>query len=283
MTAMERIELNGIPYIKPFLVETSGLIVLSLAGLIVRPARDKYLFVFLFFSMLTYTVYVGGDAFGNWRFLAPFVPFAFLALLSDIIVLGQLFGNLLAPYKRHNIAIVIIYFILLIGFFMISRPGSYFTNIQQFSITQNDNRAQINTAIYLKKILKLDASVGVTYAGAIPFYTGFYSIDFLGKSDRYIALRQPRITNASSGQKSMPGHNKYDLKYSVLQKRPTFVSEVQWGKDNVTALASRLYVAVPVGFRTWPPYNPKAVLLLENSPHVWWDCIKAEPLHFGPK
>ena len=140
---------------------------------------------------------------------------------------------------------------------------------------KTDNVANINTAIYLGRILKTGASVGVLYAGSIPYYTGFYAIDFLGKSDPFIAQLPPDTSGAVAwrGLKSVPGHSKYNLRYSILARKPTYVADTKWGRDDVTEEVRKRYVAIPVGFRTWSEYNDREILLLRDSPCVDWSAI----------
>jgi len=134
--------------------------------------------------------------------------------------------------------------------------------------------ANINTSLYLSDVLKPTASVGVFYAGAIPFYTGLNAVDFLGKSDPYIASLPPDIsgTFAWGGLTSAPGHNKYDLKYSILEKHPTYIAGLMWGKQDITQEGLTHYVRIPVDFFTWSD-DRQSVLLLKDSNDVEWDEV----------
>jgi hypothetical protein len=66
-----------------------------------------------------------------------------------------------------------------------------------------------------------DATIAVTWAGAIPYFSHRPTIDLLGKSDRVIATRerQPAIG-------FFPGHDKWDYGYSIGQLRPDVVAEL---------------------------------------------------------
>jgi hypothetical protein len=57
--------------------------------------------------------------------------------------------------------------------------------------------------------------VALIAAGAIPYQTGWQTIDMLGLNDRHIA----RATAAGSGY---VGHEKFDSNY-VLEKKPEFI------------------------------------------------------------
>jgi hypothetical protein len=66
-----------------------------------------------------------------------------------------------------------------------------------------------------------DASIAVTWAGAIPYFSHRPTIDLLGKSDRVVAAsaRQP-----AAGFE--PGHDKWDYGYSIGQLRPDVVADL---------------------------------------------------------
>ena len=117
------------------------------------------------------------------------------------------------------------------------------------------------------------------YAGSVPFYTDFYAYDFLGKSDKYIAHLPPDMSGAVAwaGRMSVPGHNKYDLKYSVLEKKPTYVQGVKWGRDDIREEAKELYESVPISFSTWTPQKSQTTILLRrDSEDVSWDKVTLE-------
>src|SRR5262249_741834 len=79
-------------------------------------------------------------------------------------------------------------------------------------------------------------------------------IDLLGKCDPVIAQLPigPRVPGFVEG--SLPGHNKYDLDYSLKAKRPTAIQWVQpracaWGAQDLSQWCHANYdeVAVPAG------------------------------------
>jgi hypothetical protein len=83
-----------------------------------------------------------------------------------------------------------------------------------------------------------DASIAVTWAGAIPYFSHRPTIDLLGKSDRVVAAgaRQP-----AAGFE--PGHDKWDYGYSIGHLRPDVVAEL-WhaSEDDVRAIEGWGYV-----------------------------------------
>jgi hypothetical protein len=130
-----------------------------------------------------------------------------------------------------------------------------------------DNQYFVNTALVIDQLTTRDASVGVLWAGSIPYYTGRKAIDFLGKSDRYIANLPPDMSGKISwdGMNSVPGHNKYDLNYSIKILRPTYVQRFAWGSQDLSQWAQTRYVEVE--------YSGMTVFLLKDSPAVIWNKI----------
>jgi hypothetical protein len=134
------------------------------------------------------------------------------------------------------------------------------------------NEERVNIALTIERFTTPDATVGVFDAGAIPYYTGRPAIDFLGKADRHIA----RLAPDPSGFPKMlhfgnkidnPGHNKYDLEYSIKELRPTYARDFVWGGQNVLDWAKSEYVMVN--------YKDVRVNFLKGSEEVRWDDLEA--------
>jgi hypothetical protein len=124
------------------------------------------------------------------------------------------------------------------------------------------NASNVNTALVLNDLTKEDASVGVFWAGALPYYTHRYTIDYLGKSDTYIASLPPDTTSNVSG---LPGHNKYDLTYSIQQLLPTYSAGFKWGNQDLVEWRDEHYRQVE--------YKGVKLYLLKDSPLVNWELI----------
>ena len=126
----------------------------------------------------------------------------------------------------------------------------------------------INQAIAVDHLTTDDAVVGVFQAGAVPYYTGRVSIDFLGKSDGYIAELAPDLSGAVSWGGPLiypPGHVKYDLDYSIKLLQPTYVENLAWGSQDLSEWAESVYTAVD--------YHNTIIYLLQDSDAVLWDEI----------
>jgi arabinofuranosyltransferase len=270
-SALERIQGNGFLYVSSWLKDSRVFVALLVASLISRPKWDKILLASVLASMLAYCLYVGGDAFAQWRFLVPYVPLAFLVVLSDVPAVSRWIAARvsdvrLAPRVAPACAM--------------AAAALFLAHVwtQTFSVRQKpspDTIANTNTAIYLNGVLGPQASVGVFFAGTVPYYTGLRAVDFLGKGDAYIARLPPDRTGAISapGMRNIPGHDKYDLTYSILRRRPTYIADFRWGRQDLALAAGAYYVRIPVDFDTWPESTGRSVLLLRDSPDVDWERI----------
>jgi hypothetical protein len=134
------------------------------------------------------------------------------------------------------------------------------------------NEERVNIAIAIERFTKPEATVGVFDAGAIPYYTGRPAIDFLGKADWRIARMAPDPSGFPKmeffGRKiDNPGHNKYDLEYSIVKLRPTYVRGFVWGGQNALGWARSEYVMVI--------YKGALLNFLTDSEDVRWDEVEA--------
>ncbi len=71
---------------------------------------------------------------------------------------------------------------------------------------------------------------------------------------------------------SVPGHNKYDLNYSIVEQRPTYIQYYSWGDQTVFKWATENYVQVE--YRGL--LGVKTIFLQKNSPLVCWDACKTK-------
>ncbi|MBI5093366.1 MAG: hypothetical protein HZB26_13120 [Candidatus Hydrogenedentes bacterium] len=130
------------------------------------------------------------------------------------------------------------------------------------------SRPEVDIAVALNEVTAPTASLGVFKAGVSTYYTGRRGIDFLGKCDAHIASLPPDLTGSISyhGMLSVPGHNKYDLQYSIEQLGPTYVAGKQRGTDAMNAFVDQHYVLVD--------HKGVNLLLKKDSPDVLWDNVR---------
>src|SRR5262249_476852 len=142
----------------------------------------------LYFSFLlcttSYEVWVGGDPWDYWRIMSPSMPFV-IALAADLMPalafwLGRTFRSQMALVPQAAILI------MLMALLCTDFPFRSDIDVSHTSYTARLNKHNMDIAIAIDHLTTPNARIGVFLAGLIPYYTGRYSIDFLGKSDKYI-------------------------------------------------------------------------------------------------
>ncbi len=266
---------GGFEFTRPFMQGMILILIFSLSDLLFNYSREKILINLTFLCALAYTVYIGGDAWPFWRITSPAVPLLFIGFLlavhTFIVSLAET-----GFYQHYFLHKPIVPRALIPGFLVCTLVflGLALSNYAfrreifflQKAYTTGANANNIRISIALRDILKEDATVGVTAAGVIPYYTGLKAVDFLGKSDVYIAHLPPDLSGDIDFR---PGHIKYNLEYSIKQLQPTYVETFEWGVDKIKDWAAEHYVIAD--------YRGVSLRLLKESPHVRWNLI-TEPL-----
>lgn len=202
--------------------------------------------------------------------LAALVP-ARLVPVADVA--GAVRAALAAPDRRATMAVAAALLLAVNWKFL---PESRFA-VPPYSAEYNWRN--VNRAVLLDAITEADATVAVFWAGTVPYFTGRRAIDCLGKSDPHVARLAPQMGDGAPPWK--PGHNKYDLEYSLVQQRPTYVSAFRRGRQDVSPWGETVYERVEF----WTPGGREPtdhLYLLRGSPQVRWDRLGPErPFRFS--
>jgi hypothetical protein len=92
--------------------------------------------------------------------------------------------------------------------------------------------------IALRGATAVNTSIAVTWAGAIPYFSGRWSVDLLGKSDPVIAR-----TIRREGVGFYPGHDKWDYAYSIGRLEPDVIAQLWFPtSDELGAIERSGYV-----------------------------------------
>jgi len=274
MALFDRLQ-NGIGFITLFLRETALIIALAVLGTSIDFKKNKMVLMLCIVTLIGYQVYVGGDAWNYWRMLAPIIPLAMILNIEALFVGFNWLLNRFLPEKipaRLNrpgsLVAVLVTILILPGILLVNARFLKEVFFRDKPFQSRSNHVNVNIAIALNDLLREDATIGVFWAGSIPYYTDRKSIDFLGKSDRYIARLPPDMSGdiASMGMTSLPGHNKYDLNYSIVFLQPTYVQGFTWGGQDVSSWAAHKYVEVL--------YKGNTLYLLKDSPSVFWSKLE---------
>jgi len=261
---------NGIGFIIPFLIEMALLVGLPILDLFLNFRKGKLLLFSMFISATGYQIYVGGDPWDYWRMLAPSVPLLIMLFVYAAFDFVDYLSNLrLNGFARKKyIAPTLITTLTLFG--LISANMRFWPEISFATkpYQTEGNQIAVNTSIAINQLLTENSTVGVFWAGSIPYFTEKHAVDFLGKSDRYIAHLPADVSGSISwsGMQSVPGHNKYDLDYSIKTLLPTYVQNLKWGNQNVRSWAKTKYIEIE--------YQGVSLILLRGSPDVLWSKLE---------
>lgn len=160
-------------------------------------------------AYLAYVVVVGGDSLPFYRFVVPALPF--LAVLA-VAGLDRLFS-----FRDGNVsALRVLAFALLLA---IPLHSTFRGEAARF-LEEDRDRIELHWIVigkWLRENVEPDASIAVTVAGAIPYYSKLAAVDMLGITEPVIARR--RMPEMGAG---LAGHEKHDMAH-VLSRKPTYV------------------------------------------------------------
>jgi hypothetical protein len=270
--------INGFGFLEPFLIGLLPLLILVGLEFLTKNWKYKTYFLLLFGLAIAYQIYVGGDPWRYWRMIAPFMPLLLILICTSIVNIIESFmktslfrksfdrkSNISKEYYLPFLSVVILLGVM----FHLNRPFLREALLLEDPYQVKNNNNNVNMAIVLNDITTGDATIGVFWAGTIPYYTDLKAIDFLGKSDSNIASLSPDLSGAVgwNGMTSVPGHNKYDLEYSIKVLQPTYVQGFRWGQDYLGDVKYSKYTKV--GYK-----DIISLYLLSESPYVLWERVE---------
>ena len=275
---------NGLIFVGHFLREVYVLLLVVGAGIIFAFRRDKLFLASVFVVLVCYQAWAGGDSFSYWRLLSPAVPIMLVLGAYETLIASELVSNT-DIFRRYFLRNPIlprryvpeVFACLLVLTILLSINARFLQNIALLQVPfEADLNGKVNTSLAIEQVTTPDATVGVFGAGAIPYYSGRPAIDFLGKADHRIARVTPDLSpdlygipGEFEGMVYWPGHNKYDLEYSIKELRPTYVEGLEWGEQDIVDWAESEYVKVY--------YEGVTLYLREGSGDVRWGDIETSP------
>ena len=254
---------DGLGFTSLYLVTHAIFLGVAAAGCALRPDRRRLLYVTLVALPILYQIWVGGDPVRIWRMMTPAQPLAaVLFAIAALELLKRMGISIGAPKGMRVFGYLTALSILSVN--LIFTP---LILMREKWFPLDFYRVRINAAVAVNEVTTEDASVAVLAAGVIPYYTDRKAHDMLGRSDAYIASLPADLSGAVGwgGMNSVPGHNKYDLDYSIQQLRPTYAETSHWGRQDITAWMSQNYEHVN--------YKGVELWLLKGSPDVRWELL----------
>jgi arabinofuranosyltransferase len=261
--------IDGSRFVLEFLGQTWPIFVLAALAFRRGPNSMRVMLLVIMFTALAYQIYVGGDPWNSWRILAPGMPGLFILAAEGASATIALVPGLRPPAYAASLSAVL----LLGALYVADLPFLPDMAVRGPTSAAIANRTNTNAAIAIDALTQPEASVGVIWAGTLPYYVDRYAVDYLGKSDAYIAHLKADVSGSSGwgSQISVPGHNKYDLDYSIVQRRPTYSQVFSWGYATVRPYFVENYVRVEYHGAA----GTKTIFLLKDSPLVCWESCKS--------
>jgi len=252
-----------------FLFPLLPLVLLMLFSRVFRGARGAVaLLAMPLAGQLLYSVYVGGDAWEWWggcnRYVAVAMPL-FMLLVARAIDL--------AFQSRSGWAPAIGFAAVTAGALMLVNAQNLPEFLMLAAPPQTpDNLEMIEQALLVDRVTESDATLGLIWAGAIPYFANRPGIDFLGKNDPKIAHQRSHVRPEYPWWLEFwPGHNKWDYAYSIGGQAPDAVMQV-WSPDAATlALLASRYEPVRLDGFTW--------YLRRDSMNIKRDALSTEIAH----
>jgi arabinofuranosyltransferase len=199
--------LRGLDYLSKFFLRPESLFFLAALLPAARPGPFRFLAVAVA-TACAGIIYVGGDAFGAYRFLVPVLPAILLLALAGFARLAERLPRAPAAVAPPALALL-----MAAALFAGSRGP----------VDGQEREVRRFTALMVEvgKLLEENtpdwATIALNPSGAIPYYSERRAIDMLGLNDEHIAHKP--IDEMGHGK---AGHEKGDGAY-VLSRRPDLI------------------------------------------------------------
>lgn len=189
--------LPGLAYLVRFIRLYGLLLVAAPIGVYKSGDRRNWVLMAAVLPLTAYALYTGGDDFGGARFFAPWLPVLILLAFLAPTWLG---------WQARPLPSLALLIVLSLGTALLAGYRFYHGPGEEAVLTQ--------VGLTLEEITWPHTSIGVFWAGTLPYFAHRPAVDMLGKNDDYVA-RLP----ANEGSMK-PGHNKFDYDYSLTQQQP---------------------------------------------------------------
>jgi hypothetical protein len=229
-------------------------------------------------GQLTYSVYIGGDAWehhgGANRFVSIVMPvfFTLLAVTAEELRRrgAALFAGSGFAGAGSRLAWGMCFVLALLNLNLLLGDWK---SIQRWSLTRRPDYVagsdtNLTTALALRAVATPDATIAVLGAGTIPYLLPEYTVlDILGKTDPVIAHQPVRTPMSIEDIPDMrPGHMKWDYARTFGEQQPDVIVSIWPGTSEEAAPYLVNYVQGLIAPRI-------KVYLLQDSPNIRWDQV----------
>lgn len=236
---------------------------------------------------MLYSVWVGGDAWEYWggsnRYISIAMPGFFVMLSYALLFTTRSLLGVLAPDLQRPRTDALVFAVLIILAVVsgnsISGPGTWaevlLIRAPLHTGPGDENHQEVEEALRLQTVTTADATVAVTRAGTIPYFSDRRGLDLLGKNDRHVAREMSRVTPGFRHFREFrPGHTKFDYRYSIEQQAPDVVLQLWTDREEVRPYLRRHYRTILLG--------TACVYVRDRSPHVLQDRLSGQDCEAPP-
>ena len=206
---------RGLTYVTNYVRTSGGLLILMIlvAPFLCRQ-RKIVLPLIACVTWAGYVVAIGGDGLAMYRFIVPVLGLCSLLIIYTLVsVFTRAFASSAARTRSAALGIIL-------GLAVLLTVSNSLGSKEKDFVLEDRIRVQGNwvpIGKWLRSYAQPGESIALTTAGAVPYYSGLYTIDMLGINDAEIAHRKmPEMG------KGIAGHEKHDIEY-VLSRRPTYI------------------------------------------------------------
>ena len=265
--------MRGLCTVAPTLAMLAAAAALAVPALRRRGRLHYIPVVAVLVGQLAYSVAVGGDAW-EWavsanRYIAVAMPPVITLLAAGVwrtaVWLARRWGHRAYRGPVYAALVAVVWLALNGG----SSGNAVAEALGCVAPAQSQgHREHAAVAVELDGLLAADVRVAVVWAGIVPYLLERPAVDLLGRCDAHVAALPGRIDAGRSPCRAWtPGHDRWDLAYSVGHLKP----------DVIVELPGTAAEAAP-----WlGPYRPlrlgtgRTVLLRKGSTAVLWERIDA--------
>jgi len=272
---------RGLYVLLVFVLHTNVLFFLLVFAMAAGGDKRVWLLLWVLLAQITYSVYVGGDAWEYWgganRYICIAMPGFFVVLSLGLQAVVSAFVRLVPPAASsprgalvtHGcFALVIATAVVMVN--SIRGPDALAEALliqpPLHSGVGGENHRDVELALDLRQVTAPEASIALTRAGTIPYFADRPGVDLLGKTDAHVANLQARLSSDRHRfVEFRPGHVKFDYAYSIGSLQPDVIVNLWNHPEEARPLLRERYQGILVAGR--------CVYARRRSTRVAWDRV----------
>jgi len=166
------------------------------------------------------------------KFFAAYAVAAFVGL-AGILTMGR--GSTRDRLAQFLKPITQILIVITVGAAIIVGNKRFLPELSDKPYLYTEQAKMIDKAVLSMKLFGSERTHHIFWAGTYPYYVEGTMIDALGKSDKAIARLPIDETLIWKGIRAVPGHSKYDLRETILRRKPdVIVDYTAWGRQDMS-------------------------------------------------